>query len=437
MQLQAKARRLCRRYLLRATRAFPSGVRLGATVAASFTRMNTRTFVISLALVLAGRIAAAQVLEAPETEPRFYAGPLRLFPAITARDIGIDSNVYNDQAPREDFTYTISPFLRAVLPIRDARLTTRGSLDFRFFEKLKDQQSIDSSLNTELDTRNGRVRPFGTAGFVQSHERGGYDIDARAASVLTRARLGARVALTPVTSLTGWVVRETMTYSPRESVDGVALDEQLDHVTRGAATGLRFDLTPFTSITSAIEVEKTRFKYIPLRDANSFRFAPVVRFAEGAIIEGEASAGFRDFRPLDARLAQYRGFVARVKLGVTIARSTRAEGEVARDVEFSYVDREPLYLLTGGRIHVAHRITGPLEAIAIGGRYRLQYQNIAEPSFDGRVEHVTIAGGGIGFIVNEHLRVTFTTDREQRISTAGVRRDYERRRMLGSVSYIP
>jgi len=400
--------------------------------------MNTRIFVFSLALVFAGRIAAAQVLEEPKTEPPFYAGPLQLFPTFTIRDIGIDSNVYNDsQVLREDFTYTVSPMLHAVLPIGASRLTTRGGLDFRYFQRLKDQQSTSGWLNTQLEVGSGRVRPFGTAGLVRSHERGGYDVDTRALSVATQAKVGASVALTPITKLTGWVVRETTSFASGAEFDGVPLGEQLDRATRGTATGLRFDLTPFTSVTSVIEIEKIRFAHLPLRDANSFRLAPVVQFAQGAIIEGEASAGFRDFRPLDARLAPYRGFVASGKLGFTLLNITRLEVQASNDVQFSYNDTHPLYLGAGGRITLAQRLAGPFEAIVIGGRQRLRYQSAERPSFDGPVEYVTAAGGGVGVRVNEHLRLTLTLDREQRESGDSVRRDYTRRRVFGSISYTP
>ena len=350
--------------------------------------MMTRVCAAAAAVLLSAGVApaAAQAVEATRPDAPLHAGPLQLFPAFTIRDIGIDSNVYNDsQVLREDFTYTVSPMLRAVLPIGASRLTTRGGLDFRYFQRLKDQQSTSGWLNAQLEIGSGRVRPFGTAGLVRSHERGGYDVDTRALSVATQAKVGASVALTPVTSLTGWVVRETTRFASGEEFDGVPLGEQFDRATRGTATGLRFDLTPFTSVTSAIEIEKIRFAHVPLRDANSFRFAPVVQFAKGAIIEGEASAGFRDFRPLDARLAPYRGFVASVNLGFTLLNVTRVEAQaVARRAVFVRRHAAALSRARAAASHVAQRVAGPFEAIVIGGRQRLRYQSAERPSFDGR-----------------------------------------------------
>jgi len=402
--------------------------------------MMTRVCAAAAAVLLSAGVApaAAQAVEATRPDAPLYAGPLQLFPAFTIREIGIDSNVYNDsQVQREDFTYTVSPMLRAVLPIGASRLTTAGGLDFRYFQRLKDQQSTSGWLNAQFEAGSGRVRPFGAAGLVRSHQRGGYDVDTRALSVATQARVGAFVALTPVTSLTGWVVHETTRFPRGEWFDGVPLGEQLDRAMRGTATGLRFDLTPFTSITSAIEIEKIRFTHVPLRDANSFRFAPMVQFTKGAIIEGQASAGFRDFRPVDPSLAPYRGFVASVTLGFTLLNVTRVEGHAANDVQFSYNEAEPLYLDAGGRVTVTHKVGGPFEAIVIGGRQRLRYQSREGPSFDGRIEFVTMAGGGIGIWASEHLRLTFTADREERESETSMQRNYTRHRVLGSVSYTP
>lgn len=400
--------------------------------------MTTRlcTFATAIALVCGARPAQAQTVEATRPDAPLRIGPLQLFPTLTLREIGIDSNIYNSQVQREDFTYTVSPRVRTVLPIGESRLTTRGGLDFRYFQTFKDQQSTSGSLNTELEVGSGRVRPFGAAGVVRSHERG-YDLDRRALSLASQVRAGARVALTPVTSITGWVVRETTSFDRGEVVDGVSLGEQLDRATRGTATGLRFDLTPFTSVTPVIEIDKIRFAHAPLRDANSFRFAPTVQFTKGAIIEGEASAGFRDFRPLDPRLAPYKGFVASVKIGFTLLNVTRVEAQANHDVQFSYDDSQPLYLGAGGTVTVAQRVIGPFDAIAIVGRQRLRYQTLGVLSFDGRRESVTSAGGGIGIRANEHLRFTLTVDRERRLSSSDLLRDYERRRFFGSVSYTP
>ena len=399
--------------------------------------MMTRlcTFVAAIALVAIAAPASAQPVEAERPDAPMRLGSLELFPTFTVRDIGIDSNVYTSQVQNQDFTYTVSPAVRAVLPLGDGRLTTRGVFDFRYFKTLKDQQSTTGSISTQLEVGSGRVRPFGAAGLVRSHERGGYDLDRRAFSLASKAKVGANISLTPVTSLTAWLVHETTSFDRAEVFDGTVLSDQLDRATRGVATGLRFDLTPFTSVTSAIEVDKIRFAHAPQHDANSFRFAPIVQFTKDAVIEGSASAGFRDFRPLDPRMASYRGFVAAVTMSFLVKNVTRVDAQVTRDVQFSYHDAEPVYLGGGGQFVITQRVVGPFDAVVLAGRQRLRYQTLDALSFDGRRELVTSAGGGIGIRANEHLRFTLTVDREQRLSSSALIRDYDRRRILGSVSY--
>jgi hypothetical protein len=67
----------------------------------------------------------------------------------------------------------------------------------------------------------------------------------------------------------------------------------------------------------------------------------------------------------------------------------------------------------------------------------LRYQTLYALSYHGRRDHVTSTGGGIGIRASEHLRFTLTVDREQRMSTNAQMRDYERRRIFGSISYTP
>jgi hypothetical protein len=136
-------------------------------------------------------------------------------------------------------------------------------------------------------------------------------------------------------------------------------------------------------------------------------------------------------------VASYRGFVAAVTMSFRIKNVTLVAAQATRDVEFSYDDSQPLYLGAGGRVVITQRVGGPFDAVVIAGRQHLRYQTLDALSFDGRREQVTTTGGGIGFRTSEHLRLVLTVDRERRISTNALLRDYERRRIFGSISYTP
>ena len=72
--------------------------------------MTTRlcTLVAAIALVCGARPAAAQAVEATRPDAPLQMGPLQLFPTLTLREIGTDSNVYNGQVQREDFMFLTS-----------------------------------------------------------------------------------------------------------------------------------------------------------------------------------------------------------------------------------------------------------------------------------------------------------------------------------------
>ena len=71
----------------------------------------------------------------------------------------------------------------------------------------------------------------------------------------------------------------------------------------------------------------------------------------------------------------------------------------------------------------------------LGGRQRLQYQAVGGALLAGRTETVTTVGGGLGIRLGDQLRFTLTYDDAHR-STSGLgAREYDRRRVLGSVDY--
>src|SRR5262245_55334564 len=90
--------------------------------------------VAALLMLSSARSASAQSsLILPETHV-FQAGPMSVYPTIGVRDVGFDSNVYNDSTgPKGDFTYTFSPRLYLVLPIANSRFVGTGFGNLVYF----------------------------------------------------------------------------------------------------------------------------------------------------------------------------------------------------------------------------------------------------------------------------------------------------------------
>ena len=390
----------------------------------------------------AAGLADAQTMQTESVTPEPVREPIRLgslnvYPSLALRDVGIDSNIYNSAGGRrEDFTYTIAPRVMTELPIGNARLVGTGGLGFVFFRNNKDQESANTVANGLFEVREGRVRPSLQGGYSRSRQRRG-DIDVRALAVQTNGRAGVDVTISGVTSLTAWVVREQTAYASGEMFFGQDLGDQLDRQVTTFAAGARLDLTPFTSVVTAAEQEQVRFTVARTRDADSFKLTPTVRFAEGAILTGSAFAGLRDFRPVSGVMPSFRGFVAGGDIHFTIAQVSRFELRGNRDIVYSYDNLQPYYLDSGGQITLSQRVIGPVDAIGLAGRRRFRYQTLRDVVIAGRIETMSLWGGGVGIRVDDNMRFTFTIDRERRVSTQSAQRQFERTRAFASLEYLP
>lgn len=394
-----------------------------------------------LVLVLVGvslypALGFAQAGPSLPSTPAIQAGPLSLYPSIVLHDIGTDSNVYNDSAvPKDDFTFTVTPRMEAALRFGITRLTGVSAADFVFYQTYKDQQSVNNSLAGRFEVVfPARLRPFVSVGRVKSRDRTGFEIDARALRLETNVMAGTDFELSSITALTAWAQHGDFTYGQGERFLGVELSDQLNHTSNLAAAGVKLSPTPLTTVILAGEVLQDRFKSSPLRNSDSVRVAPAIEFGTNGAITGRASAGYRQFKPVDPRLPEYRGFVASVGVGATVLGVTHFDVQANRDVMYSFIASEPYYLAFGGRVSVSQRILGPFDIIVSGSRQRLHYQALGGALLAGRLETTTSAGGGIGVHVGDRVRFTLTYDRAQRTSSEPGHRDYERRRMLGSVS---
>ena len=397
------------------------------------------------AVLLAVAIAAgAQTVpseaESPEPAGRpITLGSFEVYPSVSLRNVGFDSNIYNAPAgAREDFTYTVAPYVRTELPLGDARLVGTGGLGFVFFQKTKEQQSLNGGASGLFEVREGRIRPSLLGGFSRSRERRG-DVDKRALSVSTSGRAGVDVGVSGVTSLTAWVAREKTDYASGERFLGRDLSDQLDRETTTFAAGARLDLTPLTSVVVAAALEQARFTEDRFRDADSWKLVPTVSFAEGAILTGQAFAGMRDFRPLTNALPPFRGFIAGGDVRFSIASVTRFELRGNRDLVYSYEELQPYYLDSGGQVTLYQRLVGPVDAIALVGRRVFRYQTMTAITVPGRIETMTTWGGGVSFRVDDddNMRFSFTVDREWRVSTSSALRAFERTRAFATLEYLP
>lgn len=392
---------------------------------------------MALGVFGAGMPALAQTGPELPTPSPFQTGPVSFYPSVILQDVGVDSNVYNAWTnPREDFTYTVSPRLQAAVTSGSVRVVTTGSAGFVYYRTLKDQQSVNGATSVRFERLAGRVRPFGGGELTRARERRGEDMDVRVRSVRNAANLGTDVQLSPITALTAWVRRDQVRYNEAEQFLGVSLAQQLNNTSEVVAAGVKLAVTPLTTITMAAEYQRDRFQWNPVRDSNSLRVAPTVDFDAEAIVTGRASLGYRRFSPLETRLPDFRGLVGSASLSHTLATVTRFDLQADRDIDYSFDPVQPFFVRNEVRLTVSQRVVGPLEVVGLGGRRRVRYEVLDGVAIEPRRESTNTVGGGVAVRVGDDMRIVLTYDRATRRAT-GSGREYERRRVLGSIIYLP
>jgi hypothetical protein len=391
---------------------------------------------MAVALLCAREGGAQENFILPSTRV-FVAGPVSLYPQIAVRDTGTDSNVYLDaNNARSDMTTSLTPRLYVLIPVGNTRFIGSGTGDLVYYRTHSDQRSLTAVFEGRYELTSPGIRPFVEMGFASRGERVGFEIDTRARHTQTTAIVGVDADVTPLTALTAWVGRSLTAYDKEQEYLSFILADQLNHSRDTAAGGARFKVTPFTTVLLAAEFERDRFELAPLRNADSFRVGPSIALDTGAAVTGNMKAGFRSFTPRYPDVPSYRGFVGNARLHYAVPDVIRLDLEANRDLSYSYDAVQPYYMESGARLTASQRLFGPLEAIGIAERREIRNQRIGGTmAFDGRREVTTSLGGGFAIQVHSQMRFTFTYEHTERTSTEPVGRDYQRTRVLGSISY--
>jgi hypothetical protein len=117
------------------------------------------------------------------------------------------------------------------------------------------------------------------------------------------------------------------------------------------------------------------------------------------------------------------------------AESTRVEGQLERDVRYSFEDLEPYYVTTGGRIVITRQLSGPVDTQGIIARQRLDYRKFGAGDEVSRRDLATVYGVGLGYRLGDTARFGFNVEWSRRRSDELADRRYDRRRLYGTVTY--
>ena len=206
----------------------------------------------------------------------------------------------------------------------------------------------------------------------------------------------------------------------------------------------RYALTPLTTLLLDTEYVREKFEFDAMRNSAGFRLLPGVEFKPMALISGTARVGYRQLNFDSPDVPDYNGLVGSVNLGYTLLGTTRLAVQFDRDVQYSFEQREPYYVLTGvtGTITQRLNITWDLQARA--GNQSLAYRqtilagsgsgSVAQGTGAGRTDHVVFYGGGVGYRLGPDVRLGFNVDYYTRRSDIDIRQ-YQGLRVGSSVTY--
>ena len=390
------------------------------------------------AMLLLPRPAAAQTYPAPSDPAetaRVRVGPVSVRPALIIRDVGVDSNVFNESGhAQEDFGATVGAKVDVGMRFNRMQATYTSTLEYVYFQKFTSERGLNRGSEGRVDVMLGRLRPYVFGSIADSHERPNTEIDARAHRRETAYGAGVGALLFAHTSLTARYRRSSATYSDDEFFEGVRLADALNTDTETIAAGIDFELTPLTSLSLTAEQVDDSFKRSPDRDAETRRYGVALSFQPAALISGRAQVAYRDFKPRSGDIPEMSGVAAAVSLAYAFRDQTRLAVTLDHDIRYSFADLTPYYLSTAGRVTVTQRVYRSLDVQVEGGADRLRYEPRAGAADAARGDRLRSIGGGIGYRLSDNSRLGVNIEHTERSSPLEERR-FTRRRILASLTY--
>jgi len=385
------------------------------------------------------RVGEAQLPAAASADTaRFQLGPLSATPTLAIRDVGVDSNVFNEaNDPTRDFTATVVPGVDAWF--RTGRLTLVASTTFEWihYQTAVKQRSfnVNEEARVELDLL--RVRPYLGGTYIRTRRRPNAEIDTRVLQLLKGAYGGVEVDIGARMTLDVRAGTELLDVGQGEFGDA-ALAFSLNRQTDRARAEVRWSVTPLTTFIVRSSFEREAFEFDTARDSRSYIVTPGVSFDPLAVIRGSAFVGVRRLEGINAALPEFTGVVADVQLGWTFSDLAEMAVTMRRDVEYSAERETPYFILTGVAVAATQALGTSWDVVGRGGWTRLAYVGLEDgsprPEAASRIERIWTVGTGLGRRLGDRFRLGVDVDYGERQSPlAG--RSYDGFRVGGVFTY--
>lgn len=343
----------------------------------------------------------------PFAEAPVRIGFLALHPRVRVDNLGVDTNVFNDRENRRrDFVATVAPGAQMWMRTGRGLLSVDGGVESVYFGEFESERSFNSSVVGRYELRFNRLRPYVSASTLNTRQRPGYEIDARARHYETEFHAGTDLRTGSKGVIRVDLRRLHYTFAGDAVFAGRPLNDELNRTLNAVDVAWRQRLTVLTTWITRVTRESERFEFEDVRNSDSFRLTSGFELGRFALIRGSAFMGYRQLLPADGGvLPEFSGLTADVDVSYTAPTQTRLSAAVDRDVYYSYVRTTPYYVQTGWTLTLTQRVIGRWDIQLSGGRDRLSYQALDRQ--DARNDFVGRFGGGIGYTVGEDVRTSF------------------------------
>ncbi len=401
--------------------------------------LKTKGLCVWIGATLLTTTPAAGQIAAPREAAQIEWGPLSLYPSLQIVDAGVDDNVFNDgTAPQHDYTLTVASRVLSVIRLGGNELMFQTGNDYVWFREFASERSSNAQYSVRFNLSASRFKPFIGAERVRTRTRPGPEIDARARRIDRNAVAGLGFDLTSRTSVRASVKFDDSTFEEGESFRGIALDEALNRTGRGAETGVRYSVTPLTTLSVLAGYEEQTFGATHVRDLKRYTLGPTVEFSPEAAIRGRASLVYEIFEPNNPELVRRTGVAYQAQINWALYGRTVFDVGAGRNISYSYLDTEPYYQLTNVRLQVTQPLAGRIDLFGGGSFDHMAYRwslggGITEGA-SARVDNVTGYSGGFGLHMGRGFLLRLGLEKTQRRSPVDPLQNYSRTRILSTVT---
>ena len=196
----------------------------------------------------------------------------------------------------------------AVTRLGSNELLGQVGSDYVWFKEFETERAGNAQYAMRFNLSASRFKPFIGAEHIRTSARRSPEIDARARRTDQYVLGGLGFDLTPRTSLTASARVDGSKYDEGESFRGVALDDALNHSGHGGEAGVRYAITPLTTLAVLAGYEEQTFEESHVRDVKRYTVGPSLEFSPEAVIRGRVVMNFEVFTPKDPTLAERKGF---------------------------------------------------------------------------------------------------------------------------------